>query len=298
LATVLDERHTEITSGSQSVMWSLRHSQNTHVLRTFPSPDGTLGVVTTTYASVQSMPLTQRFLSGAWNHSCMVSSVPTAPRRVLPLGIASVVAFVALATIDWHRMTPLSLDARLTNDLVGRPASGWFRIGDDISLIGSGGVVVILAVIAAALLWRVRRDVIGAVIVIGAAGAGGVGEVVAKALIARPRPATMTFTGESGFGFPSGHTTGFTALAVGLALVLSAHKVKAWHWAAAAGLSVAVAIGRVAVGAHYVFDVLAGLAFGTAVAVLVHALVPVALAEFSRRRSVRHASPPTTSAAE
>lgn len=208
----------------------------------------------------------------------MISETLGANRRLLPPAAAAALGFVLLTVADWHRQSPLAIDARWTADLVNQPATNWFRFGEDISFIGSGGVVVVIAVVAAALLWRSRRQLVGSVMVLAAAVGGGASEVIAKKLIERPRPLTMTFTGESGFGFPSGHTTGFTAVVVAIALALGLAdglKARWWHWAIVAAASVAVAVARVDVGAHYVFDVLAGLLLGTLVAIIARVLAPV-----------------------
>ena len=77
----------------------------------------------------------------------------------------------------------------------------------------------------------------------------------------------MSFTGESGLGFPSGHTTGFAAMMVAIAITIpmvtnlaasNRNRLRIFT----AFLALMIAVSRVAVGAHYVFDVLAGLALG------------------------------------
>ena len=67
---------------------------------------------------------------------------------------------------------------------------------------------------------------------------------------------------------PSGHATASAAGAVILAYLLGGR----WAWAVG-GLAVAVGFGRVYIGVHYPFDVLAGAALGVAVGLAAVALV-------------------------
>ncbi len=97
-----------------------------------------------------------------------------------------------------------------------------FRLANAVTTAGSGGVGVLLKMVIAVVLWRYRRDLPGEVTVLAAGVLGGAGELVAMAVVAHPRPATAGLLGESGFGFASGHTTGFTAVAVTIAIVAGA----------------------------------------------------------------------------
>jgi membrane-associated phospholipid phosphatase len=176
------------------------------------------------------------------------------------------VALVALSVLAWHGHVT-AIDRTLTGDVVQGSGSTGFRLGEAISTIGSGGVVALLAVLIAALVWRRTGDIIRALAIPFAGAVAGVAELIGKQIVGRLRPVTAAATGESGLGFPSGHTTGFTAAAVAVVLVLAASGMvrgrrTGMAWGIAAVLSVVVGIGRVLVGAHYVFDILAGLALG------------------------------------
>ena len=176
------------------------------------------------------------------------------------------VALAGVTALAWHGRVS-GLDRTLTGDLVQRPGSMAFDTGKLVSFLGSGGAVMIVALLIAAIVWRRSNDIVLAGVVPLAAGIGGAAELVAKHLVERLRPATAAFTGEAGFGFPSGHTTGFVALAVAALAMLSARSVvrrRANRVAVAtvAVLSVAVGAARVVVGAHYAFDIAAGMLLG------------------------------------
>lgn len=88
-----------------------------------------------------------------------------------------------------------------------------------------------------------------------------------KILVQRPRPFLEgTFVDWSGYSFASGHTIGATLLYGQLALFI-VPAIKSRHWQrlivlAAALLILLVGFSRIALGAHYLTDVLAAIFFG------------------------------------
>lgn len=126
-----------------------------------------------------------------------------------------------------------------------------------------GDTAVLLALAAAVYLAYDRR---AGAFVLGALFCGFAVTIALKAWFALPRPPTgLRAVAAAGFGFPSGHalgsTVGWGALAVALERVWSARRR-----AAVAGLVVvAVSLSRVAIGVHYLVDVVAGVAVGLAV---------------------------------
>ncbi len=91
-----------------------------------------------------------------------------------------------------------------------------------------------------------------------------------KALVARARPAVALFS-ERGFSFPSGHAMNNGALYFTLFLLANRYLKKGPLKTAVLCLlgllPVLIAFSRVALGVHYLSDVLAGLAVGLALAV-------------------------------
>ena len=140
-----------------------------------------------------------------------------------------------------------------------------FQIGKLVSLVSSPGVVAAAGLSVGALLFFKRRS-LDALLAVAAPGVAGIGETALKHIVARPRPFTAAITGESGFGFPSGHTAGFTALALMLLVLVGVRHHRDQLWLVLSGIAIlAVGAARLLVGAHYVTDVGGGLLLGMTV---------------------------------
>ncbi len=133
--------------------------------------------------------------------------------------------------------------------------------------------LVVLAVLVVALLaWRARTW--RPVVLIGAAGVLSVAAAtVVKDLADRTRPPHMYWlTPETGFSFPSRHTTMTAALLPVIAFLLCelirSRLAKAVVWGAAVLLIVLVGASRVYLGVHWASDVLGGMTLGGTVALL------------------------------
>jgi membrane-associated phospholipid phosphatase len=126
-----------------------------------------------------------------------------------------------------------------------------------------GDAAVLLAVAALIYLAYDRR---AGAFVLGVLFAGFAITIAAKAWLAWPRPpAELRYVVESGLGFPSGHavasTVGWGSMALVLDRVWSARR----RVVAAAAVVAVVSLSRVAIGVHYLVDVVAGVAVGLVV---------------------------------
>ena len=132
-----------------------------------------------------------------------------------------------------------------------------------------GDTAVLLVGLSPLLLWR-RQALVAA---IAAIPAGGLMSVSVKRLTDAPRPAAVLDIAQFHLigptlnlhSFPSGHTiTAFAAAAAVLAVILPGKKPIRMALLAAVIIALAAAVGlsRIAVGAHWPHDVLAGALFG------------------------------------
>ena len=142
--------------------------------------------------------------------------------------------------------------------------------------VGSPVAVDVFTAVAVVVLLLRRRDRDAAYLLLVRVAALGV-ETALKNLLARPRPEVVPpLTTAAGFSYPSGHTTGTTALCVSLLVVLFPvlhRRGRAVAVVAAVALSVAVAASRVLLGVHFPSDVIGGLLAGSLVALTAAAVL-------------------------
>lgn len=134
-----------------------------------------------------------------------------------------------------------------------------------------GGGIVTTAVAAAGALWFARRRAWRALSYwVAAVGFASLFTLVLKITLRLPRPAEV-YSGWDAFSFPSGHTTVNAALYGLLAMLVARESSSRWRLSvviAAALFVSAIAFSRLYLGAHWISDVVAGLAFGVAWAAL------------------------------
>lgn len=134
-----------------------------------------------------------------------------------------------------------------------------------------GDARVTLAVVVMAVLWLAwRRAWRAAAYMTAAVAMAGLFTFLLKVTIHLPRPISIA-SGWNAFTFPSGHTTVTAALYGFLAMLVAWELSTRWRLLMAlfASLLVAsIAFSRLYLGAHWISDVLAGLAFGVAWAAL------------------------------
>ena len=177
--------------------------------------------------------------------------------------LAALGAFCVIALID--EPSPLDLAAyEFSARHHSRPLE---LIQRPLEIFGLPGVYIPAAIILARELRRHGQR--GDVGLVNAAMAGWIALRLSRLVIHRPRPPRPPGRGpKSESTFPSGHTTGLTALAIVAAEVLENEHMLTRRQARALtiGLPLAIGMNRVYVREHWLTDVLGGWALGAGVA--------------------------------
>lgn len=166
-------------------------------------------------------------------------------------------------------------DPSLLGDVIRHRATAVVDAAKAFSIVGSVGVLVVVALFASIVLWWKRLPLGLAVLPMVCLGAGGALAAVGKSVFDRPRPPLADrLVAENAPSFPSGHATDSAAVSISVGLlvaVLVARRFSARCGVllAAVGLTIAIALSRLVLGVHWPSDVVAGLALGTTVAVAV-----------------------------
>ncbi len=179
-----------------------------------------------------------------------------------------------------------------------RAVLGWFIVHRSawsvetarvVSTVGSFVGLSLLAMVAGAALWRRGVHLALAFAALWSLVGASLASNAAKAYFGRPRPPLRLHeTAVTLSSFPSGHATDSAAMFVALALVAAATLVRTRAMrilvvATGMALAMAVALSRLVLGVHWPSDVVAGLALGTAVAVMVVATMSWADARLRSR---------------
>jgi undecaprenyl-diphosphatase len=178
------------------------------------------------------------------------------------VGLACAIAFLVLALLVIRR-GGLAFDEPFSAWLRGLPVPTWFW--EACTFLGGAFLVAVGFVLGLAVLvsGRGRLVLIIAVVLIGAA----LFTEAVKDLVMRQRPPDP-LVATDGFSFPSGHTLNSTATYGLLAVIAwrSRLALAVRRLAVAIGIVVPVLVGlsRIALGAHWPTDVLAGWLAGTA----------------------------------
>jgi membrane-associated phospholipid phosphatase len=189
-----------------------------------------------------------------------------APPNDLLVAVAAGVAFVALARIVC-RTRPTGVD-RAAHDLAEQRGSRLLeRVMRPIEVAGVPAVYIPAAALTARWLRRQGRG--GGRTIVSAAASGWIAMRLARLRYARRRPPRPRHRGpKAELSFPSGHTTGLTALAVAAGTVLAREHAtdRRTARAIAVGLPLIVGFNRVYVREHWLTDVIGGWMLGAAVA--------------------------------
>jgi membrane-associated phospholipid phosphatase len=192
---------------------------------------------------------------------------------------ATVLGLLFLGLLVWVALDhgrPLSWDRGLHAAVLRHRAPAMIAAAKPVS-VGVEVVAYTLSAVGGALLLRPRSWWRGALVGVGVLIAGQVLRVGLAALIGRDRPPRADWAATAaGYSFPSGHTVSAT-LAAGLLCLGLLHTLRsAWR---TAGVAVAVCwaildgASRVYQGVHWPSDVLGGWLFGSALILLVAAVL-------------------------
>lgn len=200
------------------------------------------------------------------------------------IGPAAIILAVLLGLlIVAHRNGPLLVDAAWMGDILQHRV-GWLEASALVLNFVGGGwfarVLVPLATIAALL--AARRNW-GALYSALAVLLSVIAVQVFKASFDRPRPEGALVGSDAG-SFPSGHVANAATLAVALALILR----RAWIWYVGALYTVAMALSRTYLAAHWLSDTVGGALLGAGIAVIVWAPLAARLGREPPRLRARH----------
>jgi undecaprenyl-diphosphatase len=154
----------------------------------------------------------------------------------------------------------------------------------DLTALGSVTLLSLTSLIVGVSLLRMR-DYRGVVQLICAMAGVSLWTFATKTLFSRARPDLLyRLLDVAGYSFPSGHSSGSSALYLTIALVFAPHlrhmATRIWLFLACAVMALSIGLSRVYLGVHYPSDVASGLTFGAGWAFLVAAL-------FAWRRTLR-----------
>ena len=176
-------------------------------------------------------------------------------------------AFVLLAVA--YRHDPLaSWDGDVAVWVAGSLPAWVERLARPFSWLG-GWIGVTALTVAAWLALARARAWLDLVFLLTAVLGSQVTVALLKLSFDRPRPdVDAAIALPSSASFPSGHATAGAATLVAVAVLaaerLPSPRARRWLWAATVALGLAVGLSRIALGVHYVSDVLAGWCLGLA----------------------------------
>ena len=194
------------------------------------------------------------------------------------LGLHLTIGAVALIAMAWifgsiaedvvTRDPIVLLDQKVADWFQQHGTPAFFRAMSAITFFGSGIWITTATTLGAAvLIWK--RAWYRLLILLLAVPGGGLLDMFLKVAFHRARPALEhPLAMLHSYSFPSGHTMGATLL-YGLAAVLAFYRVRTWRgrvWIVVATTSIVFLVGlsRVALGAHFLSDVLGAIAAGLA----------------------------------
>jgi YegS/Rv2252/BmrU family lipid kinase len=184
------------------------------------------------------------------------------------LGALPLLVITLLVVYDWPPLSRWDLSVADAAATYGRSHPGWveaWQVLGTVVLPWSARAVIALV---AAYLWRRRARLLSIWLLVSAGAEVALVQVV-KHLVERPRPAQAFFDVNS-WSYVSGHATSAFVMAGALGVVLPS--VRGWRFRfrflvtlPALAVVLVASVDRIALGVHYVSDVLGGWALGLAI---------------------------------
>lgn len=183
------------------------------------------------------------------------------------IGLAAAALFGALAGLVNEGLTQ-RLDESVLRWLGARRSPALDEIMLDITTLGDGVVLIMIAVIASVFLWITHHRWSVYILMIGMIG-GKLLNSLLKAAFDRTRPSVVEWMYEvTSPSFPSGHAMGafvtYGTVAYLVGRLGSTPRLRRATWLLAALMILAIGISRMYLGVHYPSDVIAGFVAGLA----------------------------------
>ena len=177
-------------------------------------------------------------------------------------------AMAIQGSADWIQ----SIDDRVYTFVVENEAAGLVWLGKFLGVVGSVAVMAPI-MIGVAVFLGVKHRWSAVTVWVSAIAVSQLVSITMKNLYGRPRP-PLPLVETTSFSFPSGHAITGAVFAIGVMVVLvPLARRRPLYWAIALAYVAAMAWGRVYVRAHWLSDVTAGVAIGTAVILTVALLI-------------------------
>lgn len=186
-------------------------------------------------------------------------------RRLALCGLCLLLFTVILVAVEADATVSLDRAAAATLEPFQFPALVAAFVA--LTSLGAGGSLAAMSLLASALLWSVGRSDRLTALWVTFAGAEATTWTI-KYLVGRPRPDAIAGVGAAiSPSFPSGHTTGTTAL-IGILACLITHEqsdpgTRRRVWGIAVGIVCLIGFSRIYLNLHYFSDVIGGYLVAT-----------------------------------